>query len=213
MSLADELIDIYDSEHNPVGRAGYAQAHQEGLWHEAFHCWIIKRDEDGNKIWLQHRGKKMKNYPNLLDISSGGHLQSGVKPRQGGTLQIKKELGISINPDDLNKLFTTTMINGKESGLNNREFCAVYLYETNRAVHGLVLDKLEVDGIFESNFDEIYELFHDKRKQVVLSGAERNDDNTYTYLDREVTLTDFVPHGSDYYFKVFDAIKRVLESK
>jgi len=211
MSLADELVDIYDSEHNLIGQAMRSQAHEEGLWHEVFHCWIIKRDEDGNKIWFQHRGRNMVNFPDLLDISSGGHVGVGVKPRQAGAVQVKKELGLNVDSDNLNKLFTSTMINGQQYGMNNREFCAVYLYETDRNVHGLVLDPIEVDGIYEADFGDVYDLFHGKRKSVNMVGAQRNDDNTYTYLDREAVLADFVPHGDEYYFKVFDAIKRVLE--
>ena len=42
--MADELIDIYDSEMNLLGVALKSQAHQEGLWHKAGHCWIITED-------------------------------------------------------------------------------------------------------------------------------------------------------------------------
>lgn len=212
MSVADELVDIYDPNHNLIGQAMRSQAHQEGLWHEVYHCWIIKKEEDGNKIWFQHRSKNMENFPNFLDISSGGHLRSGVKPRVGGAQEMSDELGLRVKPEEMNKLFTTTMINGRQSGLNNREFCAVYLYEANRSIYGLVLDPEAVSGIFEADFDEVYDLFLGKRDKLILFGAERNNDNSYTYLDREVTVNDFVPHGNEYYFKVFEAIKRQLSS-
>ena len=37
-NMADEMIDIYDSEMNMLGIALKSQAHKEGLWHKVFHC-------------------------------------------------------------------------------------------------------------------------------------------------------------------------------
>ena len=41
--MTEELIDIYDENMHPLGTAPIMQAHQEGLWHKSFHCWIVKR--------------------------------------------------------------------------------------------------------------------------------------------------------------------------
>ena len=51
--MADELIDIYDSEMNLLGVAMKSQAHDEGLWHKVFHCWIV------GKCVLLRRYRKM----------------------------------------------------------------------------------------------------------------------------------------------------------
>ena len=52
--MADEIIDIYDSNMNHLGTAPRSQAHKEGLWHKAFHCWIVKHASDGrHRVLLQ----------------------------------------------------------------------------------------------------------------------------------------------------------------
>ena len=95
--MADEMIDIYDSEMNLLGVAMKSQAHKEGLWHKAFHCWIIS--EDGN-IWLQLRGADKQLYPNLLDISCAGHIQVGESVKLGGLRELEEELGLQLKEND-----------------------------------------------------------------------------------------------------------------
>ena len=94
--MADEIIDIYDCNMNHLGTAPRSQAHKEGLWHKAFHCWIVKRASDGNhRVLLQLRSKNKDSHPSLLDISAAGHLQAGETPKDG-IREIEEELGLSL---------------------------------------------------------------------------------------------------------------------
>ncbi|MCT4575470.1 MAG: hypothetical protein N4A43_04400 [Alphaproteobacteria bacterium] len=34
-----EIIDIYDCNYNHIGTKEKNKAHNEGLWHQTFHCW------------------------------------------------------------------------------------------------------------------------------------------------------------------------------
>ncbi len=49
-----ELLEVFDARGQPTGRAkSRASIHLDGDWHQAFHCWILRRNRD--EIVLQRR--------------------------------------------------------------------------------------------------------------------------------------------------------------
>src|SRR5260370_30279002 len=49
-----ELLEVFDARGQPTGRAKTrAAVHVDGDWHQAFHCWILRRNRD--EIVLQRR--------------------------------------------------------------------------------------------------------------------------------------------------------------
>ena len=205
--MPDELIDIYDENMNLLGQATKSQAHREGLWHRTFHCWIIKKSPDGRPlVWLQLRGKHKEQYPNLLDISSAGHLRTGETPKDG-IREIEKELGLKIDVDKLTKIFTRRLTLDIP-GIINREFCATYLLETDKKLSDLVMQPEEVDGIAEADVEDMINLFNGKVKNIYISGLMRNDDGTISPRSGAVTVNELGPHAHDYYLKVMNTVKR-----
>ncbi|MBR1948784.1 MAG: NUDIX domain-containing protein [Alphaproteobacteria bacterium] len=205
--MADEMIDIYDSEMNMLGIALKSQAHKEGLWHKVFRCWIIS--EDGN-IWLQLRGADKDLYPNLLDISCGGHLQVGETAKLGGLREMEEELGLHLKENDLVKLFTHKSI--IDTPMINREFCPTYLHKTQNKLHDLKLQADEVDGIYEADIQDLIDLFFDDVETISIKGIKRSQDK-YIQEVRTVGKGDFCPHGDKYYQKVFTTIQRFIDNQ
>lgn len=205
--MADELIDIYDENMTHLGTAMKSQAHSEGLWHKAFHCWIV--NADNKKVWFQLRGKDKQLYPNILDISAAGHLQAGETAKDG-IREIEEELGIKVDFDKLTKLFTYKIAKD-DCGLCNREFCPTYVLETPQTLEDIKMQPEEVDGVYEVEIEEFLNLIKGKIEFVTASGYRRNDDNIYSKEILSAALKDFGPHGNDYYIKVMEMIKRYCE--
>ncbi len=205
--MADELIDIYDSEMNLLGVALKSQAHQEGLWHKAGHCWIIT--EDGN-IWLQLRGADKQLYPNLFDISCAGHIQVGENAKRGCLREIEEELGIHLKDDDLTKMFTHKLI--FDTPYHNREFCPTYLHKTQLKPSDLKLCPDEVDGVFEADIQDLIDLFFNEVKSITITGIKRTN-NKLNSQKINITKNDFCPHGDKYYQKVFTTIQRFIDNQ
>ena len=152
--MADEIIDIYDCNMNHLGTAPRSQAHKEGLWHKAFHCWIVKRASDGNhRVLLQLRSKNKDSHPSLLDISAAGHLQAGETPKDG-IREIEEELGLKVDFDKLTKLFTINHV-GEHRNYINREFNPTYLLESEKNLSELNMNPEEVDGILEATVEDL----------------------------------------------------------
>ena len=206
--MADELIDIYDSEMNLLGVAMKSQAHKEGLWHKAFHCWIIS--EDGN-IWLQLRGADKDLYPNLLDISCAGHIQVGETPKAGGLRELEEELGLHLKESDLIKMFTHKII--IDTPIHNREFNPTYLLKTQAKLADLKLQPEEVDGVYEADIQDLIDLFFGDTDNIVINGIKRTDEPGYREDKKIVTKADFCPHGDKYYQKAFTSIQRFIDNQ
>lgn len=201
--MADELIDIYDSEMNLLGTAMKSQAHHEGLWHKAFHCWIV----DGDKVWLQLRGKDKNLYPNLLDISAAGHLGTGETAKQAGVREIEEELGLTVQEEDFMKLFTYRLVEDT-ADMCVREFCPTYVLTNSWKIDDIVMQPEEVDGVFEAKINDLIELFGGDTAAIKIKGRMRDKKQL---VERQVKIEDFVPHGKNYYLKVFTTLDRLAD--
>lgn len=201
-NMTEEILDIYDENMNHIGTALRSQVHKEGLWHKAFHCWIVR----DNKVLFQLRSKNKDNHPNELDISAAGHLSTGEEPRDG-IREIEEELGLKVNFDKLTKLFTISQVSERENYINH-EFNPTYLLESDVNLSSLKLQPEEVDGIYEASTDDVIKLFLGEVQSIPMNGYRRQDDNTLEESHIRAKRKDFVTHGSEYYIKVMNCIKR-----
>src|SRR4051794_1911294 len=96
----DELLDVFDDNMELIRKAPRAEVHAKGLWHQTFHCWIVRAAHDGQYVLFQRRGPTKKVFPNTLDITAAGHLQSG-ETVEDGIREVNEELGISARYGDL----------------------------------------------------------------------------------------------------------------
>lgn len=199
--MADELIDIYDENRNPIGTAMKHLAHQEGLWHAVIHCWIVKNNCDNqHKIWFQLRAKKKELSSDLFCISSSGHLLAGETP-QDGIREIEEEIGLKVDYSELKKLFTNK-VSFKRPNIFNQEFEEVFLLNTHKNLDDLEMQPDEVAGVFEANIKDVISLLEAKHSHIEMTGYCLGAAGTYTKEIRKVCFDDLVPHGAEYYLRV-----------
>lgn len=209
--MAEEIIDIYDSNMNHLGTAPRSQAHREGLWHKAFHCWIVKRASDNHhRVLLQLRSKSKDTHPSLLDISAAGHLSAGETPHNG-IKNIENELGIKVDFEKLNKLFTINHV-FEHNGYINHEFNPTYLLEIDKNLSELRMNPQEVDGVLEATIEDLKNLFNHKVDSIYVSGLLLDEKGNYIPHTGSVSISDFVPHEDSYFVKVMDTIKRYFDN-
>ena len=209
--MADELIDIFDEDMNLLGTAMKSQAHREGLWHKTFHCWLVQKLENGKvMLWLQLRNPDKDIFPNKFDISAAGHIKAGEEVKDGYR-EVKEELGLNFDKDDIVKLFTSKEV--YESGnIKNREFQMVYVAMVSGSPYKAVLQPEEVAGLYEVDIDEFAKLMADQADSVEIKGVKRNSDSSYTLEYRKIVKDDIAPHSKHYYDKALEMIKRFVEN-
>ena len=71
----EEKIDVLNELGEFTGEvATRDECHKKGLWHRAVYAFII--DDKGN-ILLQKRSNNKKLWPNMWDVTGGGHVDAG----------------------------------------------------------------------------------------------------------------------------------------
>lgn len=142
--MADELIDIYDENNNPLGvQKMKSEAHREGLWHRVAQVWIYNfRGE----ILLQLRAKNKKLYAGMWDCATGGHVSAGEEPIVSGSREVKEEIGLSAEKEQL-EFFKIFKREDVFQYIDNKAFYYVYFLRYDDNVANLKLQKEEVEEI------------------------------------------------------------------
>ena len=190
---------------NLLGVADKKQAHEEGLWHKVFNCWIIS--EDGN-IWLTKKSAQSSPFPNSYDISCSKHIPVGDTPKFCGICELDDKYSIKVKEHLLIKMFTHKII--FDTPYKNREFCPTYLYKTQYKFSDLSIDHPEIEGIFAADIQDLIDLFFDETKSITVNGIVIDKN---TQAQRNITKSDFFPYGNKYYQKVFTTIQRFIDNQ
>ena len=120
-----EYLDIYDENHNYLGKEERSIVHRDALWHNTVHCWLY--DNQGN-VYFQIRKDEGKLY-----TTASGHVLSGETVKQGFGREIREEIGLKINYEEANLVnvnkFVIDLVKKDGSLFRDRAFSNVYLYE------------------------------------------------------------------------------------
>lgn len=120
------------------------ECHKKGLWHKAVVIFIISNDN--KRILLQQRSATKKLWPNLWDITAGGHVLAGELGYQTVIRETKEEIGIDIKMQEL--VFIGSTISENKSGdIINRHFNEYYIVHKDVDIKDIVLQEDEVQDI------------------------------------------------------------------
>lgn len=139
-----ESFDVLNEYGEFTGKiATREECHKNGYWHRAVYAFII--DNNGN-VLLQKRSANKKLWPNMWDVTVGGHVDSGEFGRQALIRETKEELGIEISDEDIKYLVGSTSIN-EQGDIINKHYNECYLITKNIDVSNIVIQKEEVSKV------------------------------------------------------------------
>lgn len=139
-----EIFDVLNENGEFTGKtATREECHKYGYWHRAVYAFVIN---DDGKVLLQKRSANKKLWPNLWDVTAGGHVDSGEFGRQALIRETKEELGIQISDDDIKYLVGSTSVN-EQGDIINKHYNECYLITKNINISDIVLQKEEVDEV------------------------------------------------------------------
>lgn len=139
----EEYVDILDEVSGElIGETILKkEAHRTGVWHGAIHVWIIS--SDSKRILLQRRCSDKDLFPNMWDISVGGHISAGEEAIVSAKRELSEELG--LNPDNYEFIYVDRI---KEKfiyeDLLSNEFVTIYKIVSDIDLESLKLQKEEV---------------------------------------------------------------------
>lgn len=139
-----EYFDILNENGEFIGEiATREQCHEKGLWHRAIYGFVFNANGD---VLLQKRSKNKKLWPNLWDITAGGHVLAGEFGSQALIREIKEELGINVSENEIKYLVGSTSTNIKGNIINNH-FNECYIITKNIDIKDIKLQEDEVEDI------------------------------------------------------------------
>jgi isopentenyldiphosphate isomerase len=150
--MNEEYFDILDENGNKTGKTKLrSEVHRDGDWHKAVHIWIIN---DKGDILLQRRCATKDSNPNMLDISSAGHLSAGDDSLSGAMRELKEELNINVKPEELQFIKTLKKSSRYTETFINNEFADLYILRTNKTINEMRYQEEEISEIFYVPYKE-----------------------------------------------------------
>lgn len=137
-------FDIFhDTPPSTTTKKSRKLVHQDHDWHCSAHVWIV--DPEKHLVLLQKRSPAKDTFPNRFDISSAGHLEGGADPRETAVREVVEELGLSIQPESLEFVFTCPAEQAPWGGCNAYEH--VYLLLLKREQCQFAIGSAEVTSV------------------------------------------------------------------
>ncbi|WP_273850654.1 NUDIX hydrolase [Guptibacillus spartinae] len=204
--MVDERVKIFDENRNPIGVASRDEVHRLGHWHEVFQCWFIRREEGSEKVYLQLRSSLKKDFSGLFDITAAGHLMENESVNDG-VREIKEELGVHVSYEELHPLLVMNA-SIKQNDFIDNEIANIFLFEYNQSFDAFHLQKEEVAGIVQADFDAFYHLWMGMQTDIHVDGFWFNHKGERNKLNQKISKDHFVPHESSYYEAVVKEMKR-----
>ena len=173
-----EIFDVVDENGNPVGETvERGRAHAEGIRHRTAHIWIIREMDGRVQVFLQKRSADKDSFPGRFDTSSAGHIQAGDEPRESALRELKEELGIEAEKEDLDfagifRIQYDLEFHGKP--FRDNEVAFVYVYRKNVDETRLVLQTEELECTEWFDLEETWRECrkHNQKFCVPLPGLE-----------------------------------------
>lgn len=154
-----EYLDVVDTNGNPTGEiVDREKAHSEGIMHRTSHVWIVRRVNGKVQILLQKRCDTKDSFPGCYDISSAGHIPAGDGFKISAVRELKEELGVTSQEDDL--IYCGDRIvnwddefRGKP--FHDRQYSRIFALWCDMDESGFTLQEEEVSEVRWMDFDEL----------------------------------------------------------
>lgn len=159
----EEFFDVLNEKGNFTGKTeSREKCHKEGLWHKAVVVFIINSK---NQVLLQRRSPNKRMWPNIWDVTAGGHVLAGEFGFEAIIREAKEELGIELNKNEMTFLGSSISTNNK-ADIINKHFNEYYIVNKDLDETRLTLQKEEVSEVkwidkndiiqkIKNNYDEI----------------------------------------------------------
>lgn len=118
--------------------------HRDGDWHRTVLTWVIN---DRGEVLLQRRAADKDSWPNYLDVSSGGHVVAGEDPLTAAVNELHEELGIAVQPEELQLLDSYPSQTRPSENFINNTFYDLYLLRTGKTLSELTPQLSEISEL------------------------------------------------------------------
>ena len=151
--MTEEHYEVLDEEGNKTGEVlPKSIVHDKELCHGAAFVWIYNSK---GEVLLQFRAADKKAFPNVWDVSTGGHISAGHTPLQTAVEETVEEVGLAIAPDELEFVTRAYDVVPWLPNKKHPEFDWVYLFKCDQEIARYRAQKEELTDIKMMSVDEL----------------------------------------------------------
>ncbi|RIA10171.1 isopentenyldiphosphate isomerase [Flavobacteriaceae bacterium MAR_2010_72] len=184
----EEFIDIVTSTGEPTGKsAPKSEIHSQGLYHNTAHIWFYT---SGGQILLQQRAASKAICPLLWDVSVAGHIDAGETLTSGAVREVKEEIGLAVQEQDLKKIGVFECFQSYPNGIKDNEFHHTFICQLTVELEELTPQFDEVEALKLVSIEDFKQL-----------------------LKHSATNNHFVASNTNYYNAVLEAIINTLNPR
>lgn len=160
-----EYFDIVDEYGNKTG--GIVErtlAHRTGVPHRTAHVWIFRYKDDVLQVLIQKRCLAKDSFPGCYDISSAGHVSAGQEYEESALRELKEELGVTIQPDQLINCGIHnfhTVNNFRGIPYDDNQASQVYILWLDMEADAFTLQESEIESVRWIGFEECIQAVKD----------------------------------------------------
>lgn len=166
----EEYFDVLDENGNKTGEVKLrSKVHKDGDYHKTVHIWIVNNNAE---VLLQRRCATKDSYPNMLDISCAGHLSSGDDSITGALRELKEELSLDVNPNELQLVKTLKKFSKYTETFINNEFVDMYILKTDKSINDMHYQESEISEIFFVPYKKLKEMVENKQPDLLIHNDE-----------------------------------------
>lgn len=153
--MTDEMVDVRDENGIETGQVLLkSEVHRKELWHGAAFVWIYNSN---GEVLVQFRSASKKIFSNVWDVSVAGHMSAGDTPKIAAIREVKEEIGIIINDDELMPIGECKDEILFPNGKLHKEYDWIFLLKKELNVFNLLLQASEVSKVKWVHIDKLYE--------------------------------------------------------
>lgn len=146
-----ERWDLYTCDRIRTGRTILrGEKIPEGFYRLVVHVCIFNHE---GEMLIQQRQKNKPGWPNLWDLTVGGHVVAGETSQQAAERETLEELGLRISFEGKRPAFSPTFPNG---------FDDMYTLEMDVDLEQITLQEEEVQAVRWASREEIYDMIDDE---------------------------------------------------
>jgi 8-oxo-dGTP pyrophosphatase MutT (NUDIX family) len=191
----EERFDILREDGTPTGATrARSEVHREGLWHRAFHLFLVGCWEGDSWTILQLRAPGKDVSPSRLDVAVGGHFSAG-EALPGVVRETEEEIGLRVRPEELTFLWRKQAVH-VAPGIFDREWQEVYLLRRDEPVGAYRPDPVELAGLFAMRLRDLESLLAGTLGDAPASGLLL-ENGAWVPATRRFTRADFIAGDED----------------
>jgi isopentenyldiphosphate isomerase len=159
------LLDVVNEDDEVIGQDTRENAYKKGLLHRDVHVWFVTPK---GEVIFQHRSKDKDIYPDLLDSTVGGGVDTGMSYFETALKETFEETGLRLDIDDLKPLKKLKSRSKDKGGtITNNILSMYYAYLFKGEILDLKVEKGKAIGFEAYRLDDLLNMDKDRKIRFV----------------------------------------------